>query len=252
MTHPHGDHIGGAKILIRPNKKELAEFPYLKNISVGAVYDNGVVYTSGVYRNYVKAVEDKGIPYQHLKSGNDLDFGGGVKFKVLFPTSEFVATANSGQIDKEDRTYNLNNGSIVGKLTYKNFSMLFTGDCEKESEAAIVANNGAADLKCDVLKAGHHGWATSSTKNFLAAVNPSVVLISAGHKDKNNIGKGAPHREVAENFLAQGVQAKNIYATRFNGIITIISDGKNFTVQPETNLDWTNDWIAKKIQNQQK
>ena len=68
---------------------------------------------------------------------------------------------------KEDKQFNTNNGSIVGKLTYKKFSMMFTGDCERQSEAKIIANNAAADLKCDVLKSGHHGVTTSSTKKFV-------------------------------------------------------------------------------------
>ena len=246
LTHPHIDHIGGAKMLIAPNQAELEAYPYLKKISVAAVYDNGVAHTSKTYKNYLKTVQAKKLPHQSLKVGDTLDFGNGVKFKVLNPTAEFVTTVNGTQIDPKNREYNLNNGSIVGKLTYKKFSMMFTGDCEKESEAKILANNKVEDLKCDVLKSGHHGLATSSTKNFVNAIKPSYVLISAPHQEKDNVPAGAPALRVLGNYLAAGVDKKNIFCTRFNGTITVTSDGKNFSVESQKKEDWVDKWTALK------
>ena len=173
-----------------------------------------------------------------------MNFGNGVKFNVLSPTAEFVATVNDKKFDKKDRAYNVNNGSIVGRLTYKKFSMMFTGDCEKESEAKIVANNKPEDLKCDVLKSGHHGISTSSTKNFVAAINPSHVLISSAKQEKDNVAIGFPTLGVLKNYLAKGIDKKNIYCTRFNGTITITSDGKTFSVTPEIKEDWVDKWLA--------
>lgn len=252
LTHPHGDHIGNAKVLINPSDKELAENPYLEKISVVAVYDNGIASTSPLYRNYMKAIADKGITRQGLKTGDVLDFGNNVKFNVIFPTAEFVATVNSGQFDKKDKQYSTNNRSIVGKLTYGKFSMMFTGDCEKKSETKILSNNTAEDLKCDVLKSGHHGIASSSSKKFVAAVDPSYVLISAGNKEKDNMAYGQPNRPPLENYLAQGIDAKNILCTRWNGTITITSDGENFSVQPEHNDDWVYTWLARKKELREK
>ena len=248
LTHPHSDHIGGASMLIKPGKKQLEAYPYLEKISVGEVYDNGVTYPSGFYKNYMKNGQATGITRHGLKVGDTLDFGGGVKFKVLFPTEEFVAERNSMQAEdiKKDREYKLNNSSLVGKLTYKNFSMMFTGDCEKESEEKIILSNNAKDLKCDVLKSGHHGIRTSSTKEFVAAVNPSVVLISAGNDITEVTTKSVPHARTLQVYLAQGIDAKNIFCTQWNGTITITSDGKNFSVKPEVKEDWIEDWIIKK------
>ena len=259
LTHPHVDHIGNAAMLIKPNKKQLEAYPYLSKISVAEVYDNDVPYTSGAYRNYMKAIEELGIPRKSLKAGDTLDFGGDVKFKVLFPTAEYIAQKKQQQIEaaeaenendnnaKLDRMYRMNNSSIVGKLTYKDFSMMLTGDCEKEAEEKILAANDAATLKCDVLKAGHHGRNTSSTKEFVAAINPSYVLISAGNNAKNNDPKGSPHRKALGIFLEQGIDAKNILCTQWNGSITITSDGKTFSVQPESNEDWIENWRAEKL-----
>ena len=244
LTHPHIDHIGGAKMLMNPSKKDLKNYPYLEKISVDKIYDNGVAHVSKTYKGYMETVRDKKIPRQALKTGDTLDFGNGVKFKVISPTAEFVDFINDGNYDKQDRANRMNNTSIVGKLTYKKFSMMFTGDCEKESEAKILANNKEKDLKCDVLKSGHHGINTSSSKEFVAAVNPSCVLISAGYSEKDGVEDGFPQLKVLQKYLAAGIDAKNIFCTRFNGTITLTSDGKNFSVASETKEDWVNKWMA--------
>ena len=252
LTHPHADHIGNAQALINPNQKELSDNPYLKKISVAAVYDNGVASASPFYKSYNDAIVAKKIPCTALKAGDTLDFGGGVKFKILFPTSAFVAKVTSLQADRQKKHYNINNGSIVGRLTYKNFSMMFTGDCEQESEAKILAANNVADLKCDVLKSGHHGIRTSSTKDFVKAVKPDYVLISAATMKKNIGAVGHPHLESLQNYLAEGVDKNHIYCTRWNGTITVVSDGKDFSVTPERKEDWIDKWMAQKQQEAKK
>ena len=159
LSHPHADHIGSAKALINPSAKELKANPYLEKISVSEVYDNGIAASSPLYKSYMKAVDAKGITHHSLSVGDTLDFGGGVKFTVLYPTPELVNAVNNGGWKSDP-----NNESIVGKLTYKNFSMMFTGDAEKQVESEILSNNKTEDLKCDVLKSGHHGSYTASTK----------------------------------------------------------------------------------------
>ena len=246
ITHAHSDHMGCAKLLIAPNNGELTALPYLEKISIGEVYDNGIPFASKVYKNYLKALKAKGMTAHSLKAGDTLDFGNGVKFQVLFPTEEFVNFVNNNEIKEDDREHNLNNGSIVGKLTYKKFSMLFTGDCERSSEGKILANNDIEELKCDVLKAAHHGSTTSSVKEFVTAVNPSCVLISSDNVQENGVPVGHPYVRPLKTFLAAGVDKKNIYCTRFNGSITVTSDGKTFSVEPEIKVDWLDSWIAKK------
>ena len=247
LSHPHADHIGSAKALINPSAKEQKANPYLEKISVSEVYDNGIAASSPLYKSYMKAVDAKGIAYHSLKTGDTLDFGGGVKFSVLYPTPEVVNAVNNGGWKSDP-----NNESVVGKLTYKKFSMMFTGDAEKQVESEILSNNKTADLKCDVLKSGHHGSYTASTKNFVAAVNPSVVVISAGPDEERRNTYDHPHLKPLENYLAQGIDKKNIFCTRWNGTITIISDGQNFSVAPEEKGDWLEKWIAQKKKEHKK
>lgn len=247
LTHPHADHIGSAKALINPSKKELSANPYLEKISVAEVYDNGIASTSPLYKSYLKAIDNKGIPHTALKVGDTLDFGNSVKFKVLYPTPELVNAVNNGGWKSDP-----NNESVVGKLTYKKFSMMFTGDAEKEVEASLLANNKAKDLKCNVLKSGHHGSYTASTKDFVATVKPSVVLISAGPEEERRNTYGHPHLEPLENYLAQGVDKGNILCTRWNGTITITSDGKDFSVTSERKEDWLDKWMTQKKKDRKK
>ena len=241
LTHPHADHIGNAKVLINPSKKELTANPYFEKISVAEVYDNGVAASAPLYKSYMKAIETTGIAHHSLKTGDVLDFGNGVKFTVLSPSADLVKQINSG-----DRKSDPNNESVVGKLTYKNFSMMLTGDAEKEVESALWADNDAKVLKCDVLKAGHHGSYTASTEAFVKAVNPSYALISCGPQEERRNTYGHPHREPLENFIALGLDKNTIFCTRWNGTITVTSDGKNFSVVPETKEDWLDSWLAQK------
>ena len=240
LTHPHADHIGSAKVLINASKKEISANPYLEKISVAEVYDNGIASSNPIYKSYMKAIDTKGIAHKSLKVGDTLDFGNGVKFNVLYPTQELVDAVNGGQ--KSDP----NNESIVGKLTYKKFSMMFTGDAEKKVESELWADNDAKVLKCDVLKAGHHGSYTASTENFVNTVDPSYVLISCGPDEERRNTYGHPHKEPLENFLAHGIDKNHIFCTRWNGTITVTSDGKNFSVEPQTKEDWIDKWLAQK------
>ena len=129
---------------------------------------------------------------------------------------------------------------------------MFTGDAEKEAESEVLSGNKTKALGCDMLKSGHHGSYTASTKNFVAAVNPSVVLISCGPEEERRNTYGHPHLEPLENYLAQGIDKKNILCTRWNGTITITSDGQSFSVAPEKKEDWLDKWIAKKKKDKKK
>ena len=247
LTHPHSDHIGNAKPLINPSKKEVNTNPYLEKISVAEIFDNGIASTSPLYKSYIKAADAKGIAHHALKAGDTLDFGNGVKFTVFYPTADIVKSVNDGK-EKSDP----NNESIVGKLTYKKFSMMFTGDAEKKVESELWADNDSKVLKCDILKAGHHGSYTASTDNFVATVAPSYVLISAGPEEERRNTYGHPHLEPLKNYMAHGVDANHIFCTRWNGTITVTSDGKNFSVEPERKEAWLEKWVAQKKRDNKK
>jgi competence protein ComEC len=114
-----------------------------------------------------------------------------------------------------------NQNSMVLRLQYGSFSMLFTGDLEKEAEATLAASG--TDLRADILKAGHHGSANATSEAFLAAVQPTFAIISCS--ENNSYGHPAPAT------LARLTDAQTqIRQTPSDGAIKIQSDGRTYTV----------------------
>ena len=217
LTHPHSDHIGGIQAV-------------LKNFPVDEIIDNGIASSSPLYKNYRKA----DVQFSSLVAGDIVDFGGGVQFKVFYPTTELVkAVTSKSQKSKP------NNESIVGKLTFGDFSMLFTGDAEKAVEDEILSPY----LKATILKAGHHGSRTSSSANFIANVRPEYVFISAG---KNN-RFGHPNKQALENYRVNFVLPEKIFCTAFNGTVVVETDGLNHIVLPERFNDWVESYSGEII-----
>jgi len=207
LTHPHADHIGGMDVL-------------LDEYTVGMVYDNGMPSTSKLYLGYVKKLKEKKIERKGLVAGDRVDLGGGAVFEVLGPSAELVK-AGSVKGYKHDP----NNESVVGRLVFGDFSMMLTGDAEKKEEQAILAAD-SAHVKSTILKSGHHGSKTSSSADFLRAVQPEAALISCGV----NNDYGHPHKETMKKYHALNIP---IYVTAENGTITVTSDGKTYKIVPE-------------------
>lgn len=235
LTHPHADHIGGMEVL-------------LKDYQVGEVFDNGMPSTSKLFIGYLKELKAKNIKRTALKAGDVLDFGGGVSFHVYYPTEELQ---KKGQA--KDYKHDPNNESVVGRLVYGSFSMLFTGDAEAPVEEQLLKEKGI-DLKSTILKAPHHGSSTSSTPEYLKAVWPEVVLISCGV----NNDYGHPHTDALARFKGDAtyidrktkkekktklvkndkgeVLKATVYETDKNGTITVVTDGTKYTVTPEEEI----------------
>ena len=204
LTHPHNDHIGGAVAV-------------METFTVKQIYDSGQTNTSKNYRKYMEMVDKKKIPFKVVKSGDKIDLGSGVELKVMSPGKTFLKEEN-GQLD-------LNNNSIVTRLTYGNFSMIFAADTEKESEERMVAEF-ANELKSNVLKVAHHGSNTSSSADFLRVAKPDAAIISCGvNNDYHH-----PHPGTLKKFEKLG---SKIYRTDLNGTVTVITDGKKWDITKE-------------------
>ena len=202
ITHPHADHLGGMNAIF-------------KNFKVESIYDDGMPSGTASYKNYLKQIEANKIPYKSLKAGDELNFFDGVKFKVLGPVKK---------IKDQKGNSDFNNNSIVGRLIYGNFSMMFTGDAEKEEEASILSQKGT--FKSDVLKVGHHGSRTSTSPDFLKAVAPKEAFISCGQGNDY----GHPHKVTVDKLNKTKV---HIYRTDRDGTVTLTTTGKEYTIQKE-------------------
>ena len=150
----------------------------MKELSVGKIIISKQGEESENYQKFKELIKDRKIKVQVVNKGDRLQIERNLYFDILWPNNSKLMSENV-----------LNNNSIVCKLHYKNFSMLFTGDIE---------------LKATIIKVPHHGSKTSSTHEFLEAVNSSFALIGVG---RNNTF-GHPNDEVIERL--KSLRYKNI------------------------------------------
>ena len=190
-THAHEDHIGGMNNII-------------DNFNIGTFYMPDAITTTATFESVLDSLEAKNIAFQTPTVDSTFELGD-TTIDVLY-----VGTDDT----------DLNNTSIVLKLTYGNTSMLFMGDAEKEVETIIEKK----DISADVLKVGHHGSNTSSSKTFLEKVNPSYAIISVGTGNSY----GHPSNTTIQNL--ENLNTK-IYRTDESGTIIMTTDGTNITFQ---------------------
>lgn len=193
-THPHTDHIGGLKDIIN-------------TFEIGKIYMPKVVSTTKTYESLLMAIKDKNLKINTAKAGTSIIDTDALKINILAPNNS---------------TYTeLNNYSVVTKITYRTTKFLFMGDAEKLSENEIKEN-----VTADVIKIGHHGSNTSSSIDFIKKVNAKYGIISVGLNNKYNL----PKEETITNWENSGTK---IYLTSTNGTIRASSDGTNIKIESE-------------------
>lgn len=198
-THPHEDHIGGLDDII-------------KNFNIKTFYMPDVITTTKTFEDVLDALGEKNITLSIPKINSTFKLGD-ADVKVLYVGTE----------EESD----LNNTSIVLKVTYQNVSFLFTGDASTKVEESLNEN----DLQSTVLKIGHHGSSTATNEKFLNTVNPQYAIISVG---KNNQYEH-PHTTVLNTLAAHNITT---YRTDQDGTIKMITDGTNIeinTLKTDTN-----------------
>ena len=130
-----------------------------------------------------------------------------------------VGDAKVYTLSQNNDAVNVNNKSIVFKLVYGDFSMLFMADAESDVEKELLEED--ADLSADVLKIGHHGSKTSTTDEFLDMVNPKYAVVSCGNGNDYN----HPYGAVTKRFEDKNIP---LYRTDELGdiVITVKDDGE--------------------------
>jgi competence protein ComEC len=200
-TQPQADHVTGlVDVLQRYNVKQVLE--------------PGISYNSSIYQEWLRLIEDKDIEYNMARAGQEIDLGNGIKIEVLNPPESLW----EGTSDDAD-----NNG-VVLRLSWGKVSFLFTADIREEIEFELIGQR--ASLKSTVLKVAHHGSKTSTTSQFLAAVDPEVAVISVGAN--NTFGHPSP--EVWERLIDR-LGEDDVYHTDEDGTIEFITDGETLWVK---------------------
>ena len=198
LTHPHGDHYGGMRTMLE--KTPAAAF------YTSAVPENQLPTTQS-YEKLLSTLSEQAIPAAYLFAGDTIPLGDAT-VTVLSPA-------------RGTTWENLNNYSLVLRVTYGNTAFLLMGDAEAEVEETLLAVK--TELAADVLVVGHHGSATSSSENFLKAVAPRYAILSVGEDNSYNL----PNTGVLTRLKEQGAA---LYRTDLQGTVTVTSDGENLTI----------------------
>ncbi|MBR4051165.1 MAG: MBL fold metallo-hydrolase [Clostridia bacterium] len=189
-THPHSDHIGGVAEVLDAVPTENIIMPRLSKTNTP---------TTVTYEKMLTAIKNSGAKVISAKPGNEYSCGG-AEFTVLAPF---------------EQDENLNNMSVVLKLTYKGYSFIFSGDAEKDVENRILKEG--YDISADVYKGAHHGSSTSNSKKFVRAINPTYAVLS--YEEGNSYGH--PHKETVYLFNEEGI---TYYSTADYGTIVFTVD----------------------------
>lgn len=193
-SHPHHDHLGGIPYIMR-------------NFKIGKIIDAGSFEKSNIFKEYKHLIDSSKINYQIVKRGETIDIADEVRVYVLHPSEEFDTTD----------VYDLNNQSLTMKIVYGKTELLLTGDAEKATEAKLI-DQYKEFLEVDILKCGHHGSETSSSKEFIESTKPLVSVISVGYANKFN----HPSKNVLNNLRRKNIK---VYRTDLQGAIVFESDG---------------------------
>lgn len=199
-THPHEDHIGSLDKVIA-------------GMDVGEIImprmPEGATPTTRTYESLLDEIEKKNMQITAARVGESFYLGDAL-VRILAPVREYGS--------------DYNNMSVVLYIEFGESSFLLMGDAEDKSEKDIMGT--FDDISADVIKIGHHGSKTSSTQDFLAAVNPRYALISVGLNNKYE----HPDEGVLERLRDKNIQ---YFRTDLKGTIVVSSDGEKITVKIE-------------------
>lgn len=163
------------------------------------------------YSKMLNTIKNRGINREYSAAGKIYTLGENASLEIIAPLY--------------DEYEELNNFSIVARLTHGANTFLFTGDAESLAELDILDNG--IDVSADVLKVAHHGSAGANSRAYLEKVRPKIAVICVGSDNSY----GHPHKEVLKR-LAQ-VGCDEIYTTAADGNVVIISDGASLRVRTE-------------------
>ena len=194
LTHPQEDHLSGFIDL-------------LDRYTIGQVLFSGIDTPSELYHVFLEKIQTKKIPVSFITEESDWITSSGVTFDLFSMLDSPHAPFSIGDI---------NNTSLVLRLSYGTTSFLFMGDSEEEAEKTFLFSG--KYLQSNVLKVGHHGSSSSSLESFLTAVSPQYAIISAGKENRF----GHPHQSVLDLLQEKKITP---FSTAINGTIHLVSDG---------------------------
>lgn len=160
ISHFDSDHVGGILTI-------------LEELNVKQVLISKQVEYSENYNKFLDIIKKRNIKIKIVEEGNTINIDKNTYLDILWPE------------EKQIKDNVLNNNSLIVRLCYKNFKMLFTGDIEEIAEQRLLQKyENTEKLTADILKVAHHGSKSSSIAEFLEKVNPRIALIGVGKNNK--------------------------------------------------------------------
>jgi competence protein ComEC len=202
LSHPHPDHhLGLASALTRTSVREFWD--------TGQGEAEG---TGGAYRELLTELRGRGVVVKNPTTLCGAHAIGGAIVEVLAPCPDVLPDRGA------------NDNSFVIRIRYGTRAVLLVGDAEHEEEADLIRSRGTDGLRADVLKVGHHGSRTSSTRAFIDTVAPSVAVISCGVRNRF----GHPHPNTLATLTSAGVR---VLRTDRHGSVVVTTDGTSLDVR---------------------
>lgn len=196
VSHAHDDHIGGLPALVHDfHPRELW---------------TGATPASPLWDKLRERARQDGVRLKPLEAPVRFHFGG-AEIQVLAPISGYLPMDTPK-----------NNDSLVLRIRYGQHAFLLSGDAERPIEQRMLSENGVEPA--DILKVAHHGSRTSSTSEFLDAVNPIFAVISVGEGNSY----GLPNRDVLDRLARRGT---GVLRTDLDGLVSIRTDGRRIFVE---------------------
>jgi len=200
-THPHEDHIGGLDDVISA-------------FNIGKIIMPKVPHNTNTFEDVLDAISGKGLKVTQPKVGD--------KYKLDKAEFEILSPADSSYSE-------LNEYSIVIRLTFGAQSFLFCGDADDANESAILGMG--ENIKSSVIKIGHHGSASSSMESFIKKVDPKYAVISVGEGNSY----GHPTQQTLNTLNSFRTK---IYRTDKLGTVIISTNGKTLNINSvKTSID---------------
>jgi len=209
VSHADSDHCNGIAELL-----EQAELEGIKveNLVLPDLADE--CHSEG-YEELLELAQQNGIAVQYLHEGQQFQ-DGELLFQCLHPLKGY-------------RAEDLNETSMVLLVTYREFSMLLTGDVQGAGEEHLTQElkvwkepgvTDHAETELTILKVAHHGSKNSTSEEFLEAANPKLAIISCGEGNRY----GHPHEETLERLEKADIPW---FCTKDYGAITVTVDGES-------------------------
>ncbi len=204
LTHPHQDHFFGLNYVLDRYITLSFATERLNN-------------NTGSYRDLNRKIGEKKIAQRTVFAGDRYRIGEDLFIAIESPSHQLLQRSSPNGVIGESREF----ASIILKLTYGNFDVIFTGDAQAEALGEVASEN---QNKIEVLQVPHHGSKTGLNRGIIEQLAPELAVISVGAKNRY----GHPSKAALSLFDEKRIK---ILRTDRDGDVEILSDGMSFWIK---------------------